>query len=112
MLTKLGPESGRGFAAARNWNQPAHPSCSQFLSAVVGWPGNAGKGWALLKAGFTFALAEKLFKFNSITRQTHELFHKSLPMNPLGAPASRRPVGSRKLELADETPALPGTVFL
>ena len=28
----------------------------------------------------------------------------------LGAPASRRPVGSRKPELAGETPALPGTV--
>jgi SAM-dependent MidA family methyltransferase len=34
----------------------------------------------------------------------------SLPMNLLGAPASRRPVGSRKPELAGETPALPGTV--
>src|ERR1700690_2913716 len=32
------------------------------------------------------------------------------PMNPLGAPASRRPVRSRKPELAGETPALPGTV--
>ena len=31
-------------------------------------------------------------------------------MNLLGAPASRRPVGSRKPELAGETPALPGTV--
>jgi ATP-dependent helicase/nuclease subunit B len=29
-------------------------------------------------------------------------------MNPLGAPASRRPVGSRNPELAGETPALPG----
>jgi hypothetical protein len=76
VLTKLGPESGRGFAAARNCNQPAHPSCSQFLSAVVGWLGNAGKGWALLKAGFTFALAEKLFIFNSITRQPPGLFQK------------------------------------
>jgi SAM-dependent MidA family methyltransferase len=34
----------------------------------------------------------------------------TLPMNLLGAPASRRPVGSRKSELAGETPALPGTV--
>jgi spermidine synthase len=34
----------------------------------------------------------------------------SLSMNLLGAPASRRPVGSRKPELAGETPALPGTV--
>jgi hypothetical protein len=31
-------------------------------------------------------------------------------MNLLGAPASRRPVGSRKPELAGETPALPGIV--
>ena len=31
-------------------------------------------------------------------------------MNLLGAPASRRPVGSRKPEFAGETPALPGTV--
>jgi len=29
-------------------------------------------------------------------------------MNVLGAPASRRPIGSRTLELAGETPALPG----
>jgi len=34
----------------------------------------------------------------------------TLSMNLLGAPASRRPVGSRKPELAGETPALPGTV--
>ena len=32
----------------------------------------------------------------------------TLPMNLLGAPASRRPVGSRKSEPAGETPALPG----
>jgi spermidine synthase len=32
-----------------------------------------------------------------------------LSANLLGAPASRRPVGSRKPELAGETPALPGT---
>ena len=32
-------------------------------------------------------------------------------MNLLGAPASRRPVGSRKPELAGETPALPGTAL-
>jgi hypothetical protein len=31
-------------------------------------------------------------------------------MNPLGAPASRRPVGGRMPELAGETPALPGIV--
>ncbi len=31
------------------------------------------------------------------------------PINLLGAPASRRPVGSQKPELAGETPALPGT---
>jgi hypothetical protein len=71
-----GLESDTGFAAARRFIQPAHPSCSQFLSAVVGWLGNAGKGWALLKAGFTFALAEKLFIFNSITRQPPGLFQK------------------------------------
>jgi hypothetical protein len=29
-------------------------------------------------------------------------------MNLLGAPASRRPAGTRKSELAGETPALPG----
>ncbi len=34
----------------------------------------------------------------------------TLPMNLLGVPASRRPVASRKSELAGETPALPGTV--
>jgi para-aminobenzoate synthetase component 1 len=39
--------------------------------------------------------------------QTH--LGKTLPMNLLGAPASRRPVWSRKPELAGETPALPGT---
>jgi hypothetical protein len=33
-----------------------------------------------------------------------------LPLNFLGALASRRPVGSGKPELAGETPALPGTV--
>jgi apolipoprotein N-acyltransferase len=38
--------------------------------------------------------------------QTNELLAPSL----LGAPASRRPVGSQKPELAGETPALPGTV--
>ena len=32
----------------------------------------------------------------------------SLALDPLGAPASRRPVGSQKPELAGETPALPG----
>ena len=39
--------------------------------------------------------------------QTH--LGKTLPMNLLGAPASRRPVGRLKPELAGETPALPGT---
>jgi para-aminobenzoate synthetase component 1 len=39
----------------------------------------------------------------------HTHLGKTLPMNYLGAPASRRPVGSRKPELAGETPALPGT---
>jgi hypothetical protein len=34
----------------------------------------------------------------------------ALLMNLLGAPASRRPVGSRNKELAGETPALPGTM--
>ena len=34
-----------------------------------------------------------------------------LSMNLLGAPASRRPVGNGKLELAGETPALPGTAL-
>jgi hypothetical protein len=34
----------------------------------------------------------------------------SQPLNFLGAPAFRRPVRSRKPELAGETPALPGTV--
>jgi hypothetical protein len=37
-------------------------------------------------------------------------FTLALSINPLGAPASRRPVGSRKPELAGETPALPGIV--
>jgi hypothetical protein len=32
-------------------------------------------------------------------------------MNLLGAPVSRRPVGSRKPKLAGETPALPGIVL-
>jgi hypothetical protein len=56
-------ESIRGFAAVRKFIQPSHPGCSQFPSAAAGWPGNAGKGWALLKAGFTLAFAEKLFMF-------------------------------------------------
>jgi trans-aconitate methyltransferase len=34
---------------------------------------------------------------------------KPLAMNLLGAPASRRPGGSQRTELAGETPALPGT---
>ena len=34
--------------------------------------------------------------------------YNPLPMTLLGAPASRRPVGTRKQELAGETPALPG----
>jgi hypothetical protein len=33
---------------------------------------------------------------------------RELSMSFLEAPASRRPVGSRKLELVGETPALPG----
>jgi hypothetical protein len=81
MPTRPGPELGRGSAAARNLIQPVHPSCSQFLSAAAGWPGNAGRGWAFLKAGFTFAFAENLFMFNSITRPAHELFQKSFPMD-------------------------------
>ena len=40
------------------------------------------------------------------------VFTLALSMNLLGAPASRRPVGSRKPELAGETPAPPGTVSL
>ena len=39
-----------------------------------------------------------------------EILDASLASSLLGAPASRRPVGSRKPELAGETPALPGTV--
>jgi hypothetical protein len=85
VLTKLCQESCRGFAAVRNFDQPAHPSCSQLLPVTAGWPGNAGKGWAFLKAGFTFAFAQKLFMFNSITRQTPGLFQKCLPMNRMRA---------------------------
>ena len=77
VLTRLCPELGWGLAAARNFIQSAHPNCSQLLPAAVGCPGNAGKGWAFLKAEFTFVLADKLFIFNSITRQAHELFQKS-----------------------------------
>jgi 2-phosphosulfolactate phosphatase len=39
-----------------------------------------------------------------------EILDAPLASSLLGAPASRRPVGSRKPELAGETPALPGTV--
>ena len=39
--------------------------------------------------------------------QTH--LENNRTMDQLGAPASRRPVGSRKPELVGETPALPGT---
>jgi len=39
-----------------------------------------------------------------------EIFDAPLAPFPLGAPASRRPAGSQKPELAGETPALPGTV--
>jgi len=76
VLTRPGPELGRGFAAARNFIQPAHPSCSQLLPVLIRWPGNAGSGWAFLKAGFTFAFAENLFMFHSITRQAPGLFQK------------------------------------
>jgi hypothetical protein len=61
--TRPALESIRGFAAVRKFIQPSHPSCSQFLSAAAGWPGNAGRGWAFLKAGFTFVFAEKFFMF-------------------------------------------------
>jgi hypothetical protein len=74
--TRPGPESDPGFAAGRKFIQPSHPSSSQLLPAAVGWPGSAGKGWAFLKAGFTFAFAENLFMFNSITRQASGLFQK------------------------------------
>jgi hypothetical protein len=76
-LTRYGSELVWGFAAARNFIQPAHPSCSQLLPVLIRWPGNAGKGWAFLKTGFTFAFAEKLFMFNSITRQPPGLFQES-----------------------------------
>ncbi len=36
------------------------------------------------------------------------VYASALPLNLLGVPASRRPVGSRKLELAGGTPAIPG----
>src|ERR1017187_8704426 len=39
----------------------------------------------------------------------NDLLKSSLPMNLLGAPASRRPVGNQTSEFAGETPALPGT---
>ena len=39
-----------------------------------------------------------------------EILDAPLAPSLLGAPASRQPVGSRKPELAGETPALPGTV--
>ncbi len=51
--------------------------------------------------------SEKRVKEQMEFWQTH--LGKTLPMNHLGAPASRRPVGSRKPELAGEMPALPGT---
>jgi 2-phosphosulfolactate phosphatase len=58
----------------------------------------------VLAAGALCALLSEHF---GITDAPHA---PSLPMNLLGAPASRRPVGSRKPELVGETPALPGTV--
>ena len=99
-----GPELGRGFAATLNFNQPAHPSCSQFLPVLIRWAGNAGKGWAFLKAGFTFVLAENLFMFNSITRQAQGLFQKSsaheLPGSAGVPPASRHAL-SRQFRIAE-----------
>jgi hypothetical protein len=62
-LTRLCPQSDRSFVAARFFNSLAHPGCSAFPPAAVGWPGSLGRGWAILKAGFTFTLAEKLFIF-------------------------------------------------
>jgi hypothetical protein len=62
-LTRLCPQSGRSFVAARFFNSLAHPGGSAFPPAEVGSPGSLGRGWAILKAGFTFALAEKLFIF-------------------------------------------------
>jgi hypothetical protein len=80
VLARPGLVLGRGFAVVRNFIQPAHPSSNQLLSAPVGWPGNTGKGWAILKAGFTFVPAYKLFMFNPITRQTPGLFQKVCPL--------------------------------
>jgi hypothetical protein len=47
-------------------------------------------------------------KPDAVTKMTQA--HFDARTNLLGAPASSRPVGSLKLELADETPALPGIV--
>jgi hypothetical protein len=63
VLTRLCPQSGRSFVAAWFFNSLAHPGGSAFPPAQVGSPGNLGRGWAILKAGFTFALAENLFIF-------------------------------------------------
>jgi hypothetical protein len=57
------PQSGRRFVAARFFKSLAHPGGSAFPSAEVGSPGSLGRGWAILKAGFTFVPAEKLFMF-------------------------------------------------
>jgi hypothetical protein len=76
-LTRHCPQSGRGFVAARFMNSLAHPGCHAFPPTEVGSPGNLGRGWAILKAGFTL-LSRKTFSCsNSITRQAHGLFQKS-----------------------------------
>jgi ATP-dependent helicase/nuclease subunit B len=59
-----------------------------YLAAIRSWPPDVWAGLNLL-AFFSTAPAQ--------------------PINLLGAPASRRSVGSQKPELAGETPALPGT---
>ena len=49
------------------------------------------------------------FHVKSRRYKTRMVLTTVFTMNLLGAPASRRPVGSRKPELAGETPALLGT---
>ena len=59
--------------------------------------------WVMNSVGFALGL---LWLAKLTLRQSH------LSMNVPGAPASRRPVGNRKPELAGETPALPRTAPL
>ena len=79
-----------------------------YLAVVRSWPPEV---WAGLNLPAFFSLSfpeEEKAGVRSLIVSKSNPIAPALPMNLLGAPASRRPVGSRNPELAGETPALPG----